>query len=148
MEKHLSCTFGLNITEAFSHFSILVQTQSRGWQLIKIVMYLNSSAKWYLDGGWGGAKSYLLALVVVFFSLRPVVVKPCTAKESRRVTDAPPSGQFKLNEKNNYNRFVCFSEAQRRLKAAHCKYFSFHSLHVGWVSGEKHKDCTAGLHKP
>lgn len=51
MEKHLSCTFGLNITEAFSHFSILVQTQSRGWQLIKIVMYLNSSAKWYLDGG-------------------------------------------------------------------------------------------------
>lgn len=145
MEKHLSWTF----TEAFSHFCIL-QTQSCGWQLIKIIMYLNSSAKWYLDGGWGGCEVSPIADVL---SLRPVVVKPCTAQESRRVTDAPPSGQFKLNEKiTTIGLCVCFkksqTEAQRRLKAAHCKYFSFHSLHVGWTSGEKHKDCTAGLHEP
>lgn len=34
------------------------------------------------------AKSYLFALVVeVFLSMGPVVVNPCTAKESRRVTE-------------------------------------------------------------
>lgn len=57
------------------------------------------------------AKSYLFALVVeMFFSLRPVVVNPCTAKESRRVGETmhPHLANLSFLKKiTTFGFFVC-----------------------------------------